>query len=79
LGRRPSRSAAVVAALELYYARRVEDRVREETIAYYAGLSADERNEDVAIARASARGLTRVVARQEAGGARRKARRRQRT
>jgi Arc/MetJ-type ribon-helix-helix transcriptional regulator len=63
-GCRPSRSAALVAALDLHHARRVEDRMRDATVEHYAALSADERREGLAIARASTRALSRVLRRQ---------------
>ena len=53
MGRRPNRSAAVVAAVEAHYAERVDDLVREATIAYYRGLSPKEQAEDRDLARAS--------------------------
>ena len=74
-GQRATRSAAILAALEDYYARRVGDAVREATIAYYRGLSGDEREDEERLAQASRRAAGEVL-RKEAGRAPRTRRRR---
>ncbi|MFV1958857.1 MAG: hypothetical protein ACC662_05520 [Planctomycetota bacterium] len=50
-----NRSAVIEAWLRRGARSRAEDALREETIAYYEGLSKEERAEDAAIARAAGR------------------------
>ena len=75
-GRRPTRSAAVAAALDAYYARCADDLLREATIAYYRGQPPGERAEDEAIARASRDAGAVALRSDERALARRRSRRR---
>jgi metal-responsive CopG/Arc/MetJ family transcriptional regulator len=55
-----SRSAIIESWLRRAARLELEDRLRDETIAYYESLSREERREDVAIARAASRAARRL-------------------